>query len=198
MRETLDLGSWCILRMASADTLRLVEALERLGFEAWTPTERKFARIPRRKARRDKSCALMPSYAFGHVRDLNQLLHHSMLPTRDHPAFSVLRHRGGVPLIADEELAALREEEARLFGVFERLKRRGQKGPSFARGAGVRLTEGPFAGLSGIVEGAQGQYTLVSFAGFHKPLKISSLLLLPDSANEDGKPCHARGLDRAA
>ena len=188
MNTMLDLGSWCILRMAGGDTLRLVNALALLGIEVWTPTERRFARVPRKKSRRDKVSAIMPSYAFGHVRDLDQLLHRSAIPGRDHPQFSVMRHRGGVPLIADDELDALRSEEARLHGIFERLKRRGVKAPSLPRGTPVQLSEGPFAGLSGIVEGDQGQYTLVSFAGFHKPLKISSLLLLPDSVMEGAKP----------
>jgi hypothetical protein len=31
MNQTLDLGSWCILRMSSGDTLRLVRSLKGAG-----------------------------------------------------------------------------------------------------------------------------------------------------------------------
>jgi hypothetical protein len=186
--NTLDLGSWCILRMASADTVRLVEALDGIGLGVWTPIERKVIRRPRRRASPDKAVPMMPSYAFGHVDDLNELLCLSRSFMPDHPPFSVMHHRGGIPLIADDELVPLREEEGRLHTVFERFRRKGQKGPSYAKGTHVRLTEGPFEGLPGIVEGEQGQFTLVSFSGFHRPLKISSLLLIGDMAEVD-LPC---------
>lgn len=180
-RDTLDLGSWCILRMASADTLRVAKSLSDAGLEVWTPVERRLSRLPRRKARVDRECALMPSYGFGRVEHIDELLRAAMMPNRQHPAFSVFHHRGGIPLIAESELSALRDEEGRRGRVFDRLRRRGQRGAVFDPGAAVKITEGGFAGLSGIVEGAQGQYTLVSFEGFHKPIKVSSLLLLSDS-----------------
>ncbi len=178
----LDLGTWFIVRMAGQDTLRVVSYLKRRGFEAWTPIERKQGRMPRTKASFDKEFALMPSYAFASVHDLNQIHHLAMMPANDRPRFSVFQHRGGVPLIADNQLDALRGEEGRLLRVYEKLCRRGKKGPRFTAGDTVRLIEGPFAGLDGIVEDQQGQFTLVSLRGFHSAIKIQSLLLLDESA----------------
>jgi transcriptional antiterminator NusG len=107
-----------------------------------------------------------------------------MIPNREHPRFSVLTERGAIPLIADAELGALRAEEERLGRVFDKSKRKGQRGPVFGQGQAVKITEGGFAGLSGIVEDQQGNFTLVSFNGFHAPIKVSSLLLLSDSDME--------------
>jgi hypothetical protein len=178
--DILDLGSWVILRMASADTLRVFNSLRDGGLEVWTPVEPRFGRMPRTRAKYDKDFAIMPSYVFGHVRHLDELLRLAMTPNREHPAFSVFHHKGGIPLVADNQLDALRYEEGRLTGIFERLKRRGMKGPTIETGTEVHMTDGPFQGLTGVVEGQNGQYTLVSFGGFHKPIQIASLLLAED------------------
>jgi transcription antitermination factor NusG len=180
-RDALDLGSWCILRMASGDTLKVAKSLSDAGLTVWTPVERHTSRKPRSQARTDRTFALMPSYVFGHVRDLDELLRAALSPKRDSPAFSVFHHLGGIPLIADYELEALRGEEARLGRVFDKHQRKGQRGPTFGQGETVKITEGGFAGLSGVVQDQRGQYTLVSFDGFHGPVKVSSLLLLSDS-----------------
>lgn len=182
--DILDLGSWCILRMASADTLRVLRSLQNAGLEVWTPIEKRTKRMPRTRAQFDKETPLMPSYVFGHVAHLTELIQLAMLPNKDHPRFSMFRYQGGIPLIADEQLKALRDEEARVIGVFERLKRRGKKGAKMAKGSEVRMTEGPFAGMSGIVEDHQGQFTLVDMAIFGKivTIKISSLLLAENVA----------------
>jgi transcription antitermination factor NusG len=173
----LDLGSWFILRMASTDTLMVARALADHGFGVWTPIENKFGRMPRTKARFEKEAALMPSYVFARVEHLDDILSLAMLPRKECGRFSVFHHKGGIPLIASDQLLALRDEECRLTSVFERSRRKGIKGPTFARGQSVHLSEGPFAGLDGVVEGSQGQFTLVSVEGFHKPIKIASLLL---------------------
>lgn len=183
--DELDLGSWCILRMGSASTLSVLESLRQAGFEVWTPVERKIGRMPRTRAQFDKSFALMPSYVFANVRHVEELARLAMIPNREHPRFTLFKHQGGFPLIADAELEALRSIETKRQGLFERLKRKGTKGPAFAVGQSVRVPDGGFAGLSGMVEGSSGEYTLVSFAGFHKPIKIASLLLLPDAVTNE-------------
>lgn len=180
----LDLGSWCILRMASADTLRVFRSLVGAGLVVWTPIERRAGRMPRTKAQYDKEFALMPSYAFGHVSHLDQLLGIAMVPNRDHPPFTVFRYQGGIPLIADDQLDALRAEEARTLRVWEKLKRRGKKGPRLDVGTEVRLPEGPFAGIGGIVADVQGQYTLVDISIFGRPqqIKVASILFESEPA----------------
>lgn len=176
----MDLGSWCILRMASADTLRVFKALQGAGYDVWTPVEKRTKRMPRTRVPFDKEIALMPSYVFGSTAHLDEFQVMAMMPGKDTPRFSMFRYQGGIPLIGEAQLAALRAEEARCHSVFEKLRRRGIKGPTFSRGDAVRLTEGGFAGMSGVVEDTRGRFTLVSFAGYHAPIQIASLLLQPD------------------
>lgn len=183
--DALDLGSWFILRTASADTLRICRNLQSAGFSTWTPIDRKFGRMPRTKAKYEKEIALLPSYVFARVEHVDDILRIAMLPNKDIGRFSVFHHKGGIPLIADNQLRDLRAEESRVAGIFERLRRKGMKGPSFTKGQVIKMTEGPFAGLSGVVEDQQGQTTLVSFSGYHRPIKIASLLLKEDMLAAD-------------
>ena len=99
--DILDLGSWCILRMSSADTLKVAAMLSASGFDVWTPTEWKIGRMPRTRARFDKAMAIMPSYCFARVEHLDELLRIAMLPGRQGPRFTVFHYRGGVPVVAD-------------------------------------------------------------------------------------------------
>lgn len=177
MRDTLDLGTWCILRMGSAATLPVHDALKARGFNVWTPVERTIRRTPISRTRFEKEHALMPSYVFAHVQHIEQLARLAMVPGPDHPRFTMFKHQGGFPLIADCELDALRQFERDRHAVFEKHRRRGLRGPVFQRDQRVKVPEGGFAGLTGVVQDQQGQYTLVSFAEFHKPIKIASILL---------------------
>jgi hypothetical protein len=185
-RDTLDLGSWCILRMASGDTLRLAKSLSDAGLTVWTPVERKIGRTAASRTRIREDVAMMPSYAFGRVEHVDELLRLAMIPQREHPRFSVFHRRGGIPLIADDQLDAVRSEVERSQRLFERFKRRGKKGPKLSVGSEVRLPDGPFAGFTGVVEDQQGQFTAVGLTIFGKPvtIKVASLLLAPDMAQE--------------
>lgn len=182
--DALDLGAWFIIRTASADTLKVNDGLLAHGFEVWTPIEHRRGKMPRTRKIYDKRFALMPSYCFARVYQIDALLTFAAMPTRDFPSFSVFTFKGGVPLVADDQLTGLREEEARTQRVFHRAKRRDAKGIRFDPGDPIKLTDGPFAGMSGVVEGTQGQYTLVEMQIFGRafPMKVASLLLLPDVA----------------
>jgi transcription antitermination factor NusG len=187
--DVLDLGSWCILRMASGNTLRLAKSLRTAGIEAWAPIAKRVAKMPRTGAQFDKESALMPSYAFARVEHVDELLHLEHALHRAHPKFVVFRHRGGIPLIADDQLDALRSEEARKHRVFEKWRRRGSKPPKIAAGTEVRLPDGPFAGYSGIVERTQGQFTIVGATIFGKAVEIQvASLLLAENVARDGLP----------
>lgn len=183
-RPVLDLGSWVILRMASGDTLRLVKSLRTAGIEAWAPVEKRVAKMPRTGAPFDKESALLPSYVFAPVEHVDELLHLEHAQRRAHPRFTVFRYRNGIPLVADDQLDALRTEENRKGRVFEKWRRRGMKGPVLAKGTEVRLPDGPFQGFTGIVEDVQGQYTLVCASIFGKPveIKVASCLLAENVA----------------
>jgi hypothetical protein len=177
-RDLLDLGSWCILRMSSADTLKLARSLARYGLEVWTPIEQRISRKPTKARERvEREHALMPSYVFGHVQDLPRFLRLAMNAGSDYPKFTVFRSQGGIPLIGDDELDALRAVEADRRRAFDKSKRKGMRGPIFSSGAAVRVLGGGFEGLAGVVEGQDGQFALVSFSGFHSPIKVRSILL---------------------
>lgn len=183
--DILDLGGWFILRMASSDTLSLARALTRAGFDVWTPIERKRGKMPRTRTTYDKEFALMPSYLFVNIHHLAEIQHMAMLPPRNIPRFVLFQCQGGVPLIGDDQLDALRAEEKRLQGIYERQCRKGKKGPKFNAGTLVRIEEGGFAGLDGVVTEQQGQFTLVNFTGFNAPIKVQSILLI-QSEDEAG------------
>lgn len=184
--DILDLGSWCILRMASADTLRVTRSLKEAGLDVWTPTEWRVARMPRTRARYDKPRAIMPSYSFARVEHLDELLRTAMLPGRQGPRFTVFHYRGGVPVVADAQLAPLRALERDLRNSFERARFKGIKLPHLLRGARVEMPAGAFEGLSGIVEDTQGQFTLVNVDVFGKTtmIKVASLLLADPAVAE--------------
>ena len=185
--DTLDLGSWFILRMASSDTLSVLKGLLKAGYDAWTPIERRRGRMPRTRTAYDKEFALMPSYVFVNIHHLAEIQHMALVPPRNIPRFTLFQYQGGVPLIADNQLDALRYEEGRLQAVYDRALRKGKKGPRFNPGETIRIEEGPFAGMDGIVTDQTGQFTLVNFVGFASPIKISSLLL----KREDGEQSKA-------
>lgn len=194
---TLDLGSWCILRMNSGDTLRVVEALMEQGLSVWTPVDWCVGRMPRTRARYDKAIPVLPGYAFGDVGHIDELVRLAGLRRRDFPKFRFLESERGAeltPLIADSELDWLRAEDARLRAVFDRHKRKEAeaKAPKLEAGTPVKMTDGAYAGLSGVVEGSCGQDSMVHLPAFKKTVKVASLLLLPSVA-QDGLP-----LDQAA
>jgi transcription antitermination factor NusG len=188
-RNVLDLGSWVILRMSSGDTLRLVKSLQRAGIEAWAPVEKRAATMPRTGAPYDKESALMPSYVFAPVEHIDELLRLAHEQHRSHPKFAVFQHRGGIPLIADDQLDALRGEEARKARVFDKWRLKGSKPLKLAKGTPVRLPDGPFAGYSGIVEGTQGKFTIVGATILGKAVEIQvASLLLAENVARGGLP----------
>ncbi len=180
---------WCILRCKSANTLPLLKSLGREGIEVWSPVERVTKRVPRANIRRVIDHALLPSYIFAAASDLPALIALCEAPASEHRDFRVFHHHGRLPLIADATLAPLRLLEERL--ALSELKRRSRgQMPRLNRGDEVKLTEGGFAGLAGVIELVGKQFTSVRFKGFSLPLKIANFYLLPSEA-ENGIQCAA-------
>lgn len=158
---TLD---WCILRTSGRSTLRLAQSLCEDGFEAWTPTEVRRIRIPRANIRRDVTLPLMPSYVFaraGHLVDLLQMAAMPFKPRRSarspaHCDFSVMHYHDSIPLIADTQLNALRQIEAK-----RTPRPKAQR--TFAAGVQVRVMVegGSFAGMKGTVQRSGEGYSVV-------------------------------------
>lgn len=177
MRTTLDLGSWVILRMASADTLKVARSLTDAGLQVWTPIEKRVGRTEESRSRFPYEHALLPSYAFGRAEHIDELLRIAVHPGREHPRFSVMRYQNSIPLIADDQLAALRGIEHELDYLF----RSKEKGPEFVSGDEVRMTEGAYEGLVGIVEGKRGKAFAVRLSGFDRTVEVASFLLVSEN-----------------
>jgi hypothetical protein len=163
-------GRWCILRTNSRRTLNLVAGLKDRGIAAWTPQLQLDQRLPRSKVRREKTTALMPSFVFAKAEHIEPLLALSHRPGTLEP-FTVFHYLGTIPLIADRDIEPLRLAER---AAVPKHKRR-----IYRPGQAVRVPEGSFEGMRGIVEQSDGQYTLVAFGGAFR-VKIGTFILEPD------------------
>lgn len=171
------MSDWCILRTSGRGTLRLAESLTRDGIEAWTPSALIERRRPRSRAKSEKPVPIMPSYVFASARHLERIMLLAERPG-SHDAFSLFHYFGGIALCADKDLEPLRSAEKRA------LPKSRQRG--FRPGQTVRVPEGSFGGMSGIVERSDGGYTMVCFGGSIR-VKIATFLLR-SAIVQDGQP----------
>lgn len=174
-------GDWCILRTSGGRTLPLARSLAKAGFDVWTPMRKVRRRVPRSNARREIEAPITPTFVFARAFQLPELARVLALPVTPHPGFSIFRHAGRIPLIADREIASLRVEEER-----EADRARRENGKSHRRvfpvGGQVRLPQGAFAGLTGVVESGDGKAAVVSFGGSLR-MTIEAWLLEPDEVS---------------
>lgn len=166
------MSDWCILRTSGRNTLPLAESLKRARFEVWTPATSK--RLPRRRA--ERPAPLMPTYVFAKSGHLLDLLDLADAPASIHPSFSVFHYLDRIPLIADDELNALRQIEAK------RARREKQGLKFFSSGDFVRINEGAFSGMSGIVKRSNGKFALVTFDRME--VSVATFLLHPGDARK--------------
>lgn len=162
---------WIILRTSGRNTIQLVETLKADGFEAWTPVEVQSVRKRYSHERITRSFPMTPSFAFARVDRLGSLLALSNMHRKRQPDFSVFHYLGDIPTISDASLEHLRSLEIK---VMPKDKKR-----LYAKGVSVKVPEGPFAGMSGIVETDDGKFALVGFGGRMK-VRVASFLLRPD------------------
>lgn len=163
-------GGWCILRTSGARTLPLAKSLGDEGFEVWTPIEVQSRRLPRSKIKVERDAPIMPTFVFVRATRLRDIFRILSLPRSPHPSFSIFRHMGRIPIIADHEIESLRSEEKR---AAPKARRR-----VFAAGERVRVPEGSFGGMSGAVVEGNGKFTIVCFG--RKEVKIATWLLRTD------------------
>lgn len=192
-------SDWCILRTSGRHTLRLAEILGRDGFEVWTPIERKVVRVPRMNVKRPVALPIMPSYVFAkscHLIDLIQLSAMPLKPRFDArlvacPDFSIMHHGDRIPIIADDQLQALRRIE-----VKRQPKKRADI--TFPRGVDVKVKVegGSFAGMKGRVERSDHVSTLVCFDD-RLTIRISTSLLSLDELGL-GSPSRGEAARKAA
>lgn len=198
--EALDLGSWCILRMASCDTLSLQETLSEAGFDVWTPTEKvlldaeakarwldRLKRLKRKGADKatDPSRAILPTFVFAAAHHADALIRITMNPTHEHRRFTLFRYMDGLPLVADAALNPLRELEAKRDQSFQDRKRRGRKPPVIPVDTQIAMPVGyGFDGLVGVVVRQRGKSTFLEVEGFKKPIEIASVMLVDEDECE--------------
>lgn len=170
--EAQERGCWCVLKTCGRGTLALATSLSAAKIEAWTPKVEVRSRLPRSRARRIRLVPLMPGYVFVRAAHLDELIRLAERPG-SHEAFTLFRYFGRLPLLDDNDLEPLRTAEVRA------VPRRKQR--TFRPGQQVRVPEGNFGGMRGIVEQSDGKFTLVSFGGRIR-VKIATFLLREDEA----------------
>lgn len=171
-------GRWCILRTSPGRTLGLMVALAAAGYEAWTPKQVQTRRRPRSKVTFELEVPIAPTFVFAravHVRDLAAA---EAMQVNPFPAFSLFRHEGRIPLIADGDVAGLRQAEERARVQASRQKRR-----KFVMGQRVRLVEGIGQGMVGTVEKGGDKFALVAFGSTFR-MRIATWLLSVDDVEQ--------------
>ena len=106
-----------ILRTSGGQTLPLAASLGGAGFPVWTParTLRRYmpAKTPSGKRLVETQVPILPTFVFARESALEALAIAAAQSPSPHPAFSVFRHGGRVPLVAEREVRGLRDEEER-------------------------------------------------------------------------------------
>jgi transcription antitermination factor NusG len=175
-------GKWCILRTAGQRTLKLAQSLSDAGFEVWAPEQVTRVQVPRSSRMVEKRGAILPTFVFARADRLLDLLGVLALPVNPHPRFNLLRmHDGRVPAIDDRMLNSLRAAEERAGERAHRAARAALKRQRLhiERGTKVRMEEGVYAGLRGIVERCDGKVAVVSSPGRHD-VTVPTFLLVVD------------------
>jgi transcription antitermination factor NusG len=154
-----------------------MRSLTKAGFECWTPSETVTRKVPSAHVKRKIEQAMLPTYVFALADRLLDLIHLANTPGREHRDFRVFKQNDRFPLIADATLAPIRSIE-------HKRKPRG-KVKAIPVGAKVRLADGGFAGLDGVVQSVSNKYAMVKFVGFPVPVKIGCWLIA-EGIDEDG------------
>jgi hypothetical protein len=180
---------WCILRMSAGSTLLVADALRETGHDVWTPTEMQKRRIGRRREVQEISLPITPGIVFARAERLHDLLALSRSPAatyqrwngetkrmeiRGCPHFSVFRHQGKVPMVADRSLDPLRQ--------FERRARPRDLVPSYKAGDEVRSPALIFGGMIGVVQSSHRRHAVVRFGSLEVKVEMCDLLPLRAAA----------------
>jgi hypothetical protein len=172
MNATEMVDRWCILRTSGARTIPLARSLVDAGIEAWTPINMTSRRRPRSKVRVEREAPIAPTFVFARACHLAELARMRMLPCSPHPGFSIFRHAGRIPLVSDLDMSGMRAVEDS-----ERRKILRKQRQPIVIGQELTPTTGGFAGMTGIVEDAEGRYAIVNFGGWMRGVKVDSWLL---------------------
>ena len=146
----------------------VAKALGEAGFTVWTPMEVHRRRVGRERAVKETTHAITPGIVFADDTQLHDLVTHARAPSlisrhwnpetkrmeiRGCPTFTVFRHGGKFPRIADRHLDPLRQAERRSAPP-DKLVR-------FEEGEEVRVPSSAFGGLIGVVVRAKKKTAVV-------------------------------------
>ena len=177
---------WCILRTSGGKTLTLARSLVAAGIDAWTPMLVTKRRRPRSKVQIEIDAPILPTFVFARAAHIPDLYRALAAPMNPHPAFSVMRHAGRIPLVGDSSMASLRAEEQAAADEHSRKAERARRAKLKARGevppigTVVRVKLVAFTGMTGVVEVAKGRAAVVNFGG-GLTFTIEAWLLTPDA-----------------
>lgn len=219
------MARWCILRTSGSRTLALAASLCAADIEAWSPKRTLKRPVPGRRPdksghrpMREVEAPIIPTFVFVRSHHLATLASIVSDPASQHPAFSIFRHVGRVPLVGDGEVAGLKQEESeaeqlikdlrdcesreaqrKLRAAAMRTERERRKAMrcemrNFTAGQRVIVDRmSSMAGMTGIIESSDGRSAMVSFGGA-VAFKIEAWQLMPNDLHEDAvlmKDCAA-------
>lgn len=161
-------GRWCIIRTSPGKTLALADSLAGAGFDVWTPRQVQTRTRPRSTIKVEREMPIAPTFVFARASHIVELSALRAEATLQHPAFSIFRHAGRVPLIADAEVVGLRRAEERARVNSRRSKRR-----AYVLGQRLKMTQGAYTGMTGVVQDIKGRFVAVNFGG-NIEMKIDS------------------------
>ena len=165
---------WCILRTRGGSTLKLASSLADSGVEAWTPTATITKRKGRARDRVDAPMPILPTFVFVKSVYVSELQRICALVMSPHPAFSIFRYLNRIPVLSDRDISSLKDAEDRAT-----MDHRKQQRKVVPIGTHVRLDDGAFAGLPGVVEQSDGKSAIVAF-GSNFRVEIATWLLPQD------------------
>jgi hypothetical protein len=168
--------------MSGPRTIPVQQSLADAGCDVWTPVCEIEKRRPRSQARTNIEVPILPTFVFAREADLPYLARCTSMMINPHPAFSIFHYCGRIPIIADADIANLREVERQMQRDAVIAKRKASP-RTFPAGSAVRLDDGPCAGMSGIVKRGDHRFALVGF-GARFEMEIATFLLSPDRVSE--------------
>lgn len=149
---------------------------------------------------------ITPTFVFVEPSHLTELAELAQAPDSPHPPFSVFQWNGRIAVIEDSALEGLREEETASDAraaigrrAEAEIARRGEKDALrrvIPRGQEITPASGPFAGMSGIVEGGDRKEAWVNFGGSLR-VKIDTWLIVSDGIGIPA-PCNTGVAAQAA
>jgi len=158
---------WCIIRTSPRRTIPVATSLNEAGIEAWTPKVTIVSRAGRTRQRIQCEVPVIEGIVFAKREHIPELVAISRKPGA---VYSVFRYQGAVPTVRDRDLDPLR--------LAERAAAKTARPTPIELGRAVRYPGAGFDGMTGIVQGMDGRFAIVAFAGFKIPVKVSSHLLL--------------------